>query len=67
MLRLEVFDDGCGFDPASRLREVEKESRFGLLSVIERVRSLGGDLRIDSRPDVGTDVMLEIPLPPGGA
>lgn len=67
MLMLEVFDDGCGFDPGSRLREVEKESRFGLLSVIERVRSLGGDLRIDSRPDVGTEVTLMIPLPRRGA
>lgn len=63
MLRLEVFDDGCGFDPASRLREIEKESKFGLLSIIERARSLGGDLRIDSRPDVGTVVTLWIPLP----
>jgi signal transduction histidine kinase len=66
MIRLGVFDDGCGFDPVSRLRELEKESKFGLLSIIERARSLGGDLKIDSRPDVGTDVTLWIPLPGRG-
>jgi signal transduction histidine kinase len=62
LLRLGVSDDGCGFDPASRLREVETESRFGLLSIIERARSLGGDLKIESGPDAGTVITMWMPL-----
>jgi signal transduction histidine kinase len=41
---LEIEDDGCGFDPT-----VDTES-IGLVSMRERVRLLGGDLSILSKP-----------------
>jgi signal transduction histidine kinase len=50
-----VQDDGAGFD-----------TRFvrglGLLGMEERVRRLGGRLRIDSQPGRGTLVSAELPL-----
>jgi signal transduction histidine kinase len=51
-----VQDDGSGFD-----------KRFvrglGLLGMEERVRRLGGDLRIDSQMGRGTTISAELPLP----
>jgi len=55
-LRLQVRDDGCGFDPA---REAEGN---GLDSMRERARRLGGVVEIESLPGDGTLMALEIPL-----
>jgi signal transduction histidine kinase len=50
-----VQDDGAGFD-ASFVRGL------GLLGMEERVRRLGGRLRIDSQPGRGTSIAAELPL-----
>ena len=54
--RLSVSDDGSGFDP----QEVGDDS-FGLASMRERVRALGGELRIDSALGRGTVVEAVVP------
>ncbi len=56
-LHLDVRDDGVGFDPAL----VQQES-FGLHSIRERVRLLGGHVVIRSRPSQGTHIHAEIPM-----
>ena len=59
-LRFQVEDDGVGFDPG----EPSLRSRhLGLISMEERAAALGGTLRIDSAPDAGTIVTLELPAP----
>jgi signal transduction histidine kinase len=61
-LRVGVADDGRGFDAAAGTRH------GGLLHMEDRVRSFGGDLRIESRPGAGTSVVARFPLdPPNGA
>ena len=50
-----VRDDGAGFDP----RAVRG---LGLLGMEERVRRLGGQVRIDSQPGRGTLVAAELPV-----
>jgi signal transduction histidine kinase len=55
-LRVEVTDDGQGFD-SQRVRGM------GLLGMEERVKRLGGTLRIESRAGHGTTVVAELPLP----
>jgi signal transduction histidine kinase len=56
-LRLEVADDGVGFEPgAPGLRS----RRLGLTSMEERAQRLGGQLRIRSAPGAGTTVLLEV-------
>jgi two-component system NarL family sensor kinase len=61
-VRLTVDDDGRGFGFAGRVhhRQLEPEWR-GPRVIQERVRSLGGDLTIDSRP--GRGARLEIVVP----
>jgi signal transduction histidine kinase len=57
-LRLDVADDGRGFDPHDpELRA----RRLGLTSMEERARRLGGRLEIRSSPGDGTTVRLEVP------
>jgi signal transduction histidine kinase len=57
--RIEVNDDGQGFDPdAVPLRA----RHLGLLSMEERAGAIGGTLRIDSAPGRGTHVAVEVVL-----
>ncbi len=53
-LRVEVVDDGVGFDPGA-----VPERRLGIrLSLRRRLRSVGGDAEVDSTPGRGTRVTL---------
>ena len=52
-----VEDDGRGFDPAA------PTGRFGLAGIRERVELLGGHLRIESTPDAGTAVVVDLEIP----
>jgi signal transduction histidine kinase len=58
-VRVEVSDDGCGFD--SRLLRRNGNSGFGLGNIRERARALGGSARIDSEPGRGTRVIIDLP------
>ncbi len=55
---LTITDDGCGFDAESRIDHVAKG--LGLLIMQERLRAVGGALRIESRPGAGTSVIARI-------
>ncbi len=57
-LNLQIQDDGRGFNP-----KAPSPSRgFGLLSMEERVRALGGHLRLDTSPGAGVGLSISIPL-----
>jgi two-component system, NarL family, sensor histidine kinase DegS len=58
-LRVEIEDDGLGFDS-----EVDPESsrHYGLVGMRERVEQLDGDFQLMSSPGQGTRVRLSIPL-----
>ena len=58
---LSISDNGSGFDPRVRYDALSARSkRLGLTSMQERADSLGGHLRIDSKPGAGTTVTLEL-------
>nr|CAA9441441.1 MAG: Sensor histidine kinase [uncultured Rubrobacteraceae bacterium] len=61
-VRLEVRDEGRGFDPSSASRGGSPGERVGLSSMRERVAMLGGELKITSRPGAGTSLVAEVPL-----
>ena len=61
-LYIGVEDDGVGFDPAVPGYRNGKGGGFGLFSIRERLRPLGGDLEIKSEPDGGTEFILSVPL-----
>jgi signal transduction histidine kinase len=58
-VRMEIVDDGRGFDPQAPLSAGRKS--FGLDSMRERVQSLEGDLLIDSQPGLGTRISVSVP------
>jgi len=62
IMHIAVEDNGIGFDP-------EKVSvsykGFGLYTIRERLKRLGGYFEIDSRPGFGTKVILSAPLKGG--
>lgn len=72
LIRITIYDDGIGFDPQRLNQEKRDGSGFGLFSIQERLRVLGGDLEMYSEPDKGTRMVLRIPAgpepadPPGG-
>ncbi len=56
-LRLEVRDDGCGFDPALHPREA-----LGLTGMEERALAVGGRVVIESARGAGTTVVFDCPI-----
>jgi signal transduction histidine kinase len=52
-----VEDDGQGFDP-----ERTREDALGIVGMRERIGIVGGRLNVESRPDAGTTIAVEVPL-----
>ncbi|MBI3988272.1 MAG: HAMP domain-containing protein, partial [candidate division NC10 bacterium] len=61
IVRLQVEDDGKGFDPEEITRFVEGARGLGLLGMKERAALLEGTLTIHSEPGKGTRVTVEVP------
>ena len=59
-VRAIVEDDGIGFDVNTN----QGELHLGLLGMRERAELLNGTLTIESAPEHGTSVFIEIPLSP---
>lgn len=56
-IRLRVSDNGVGFDVDAPRRS----DSFGLASMRERARALGGHVRVSSQPGSGTEVEVVLP------
>ena len=61
MLYAEVEDDGRGFDPAAE-PPATASGGAGLKGMRERARAIGGVLRVESEPAMGTKVRFEMLL-----
>jgi signal transduction histidine kinase len=59
-----VTDDGRGFDPETTLVTAAREGHLGLVGMYERVRMLGGETKIDSRPGGPTVISVRLPAWP---
>ena len=55
-----VQDNGCGFDPAAGTKGI------GLKNVRSRIASVGGDIQIDSKAGVGTEINVELKIENSG-
>jgi signal transduction histidine kinase len=60
-VNLTVRDLGTGFDPERAL----KGNGLGLISMKERMKLVGGELSIESQPQVGTTIYARVALIPG--
>jgi PAS domain S-box-containing protein len=57
-ISLEVADEGVGFDAET----VMKSEGLGLIAMRERLRLVGGDCTVESRPGEGTRIRARVPL-----
>lgn len=62
LVRLTVEDDGCGFDVTKQRQDWNAKSSFGLFSIEQQLRPLGGQLEIHSTPQCGTRAIVTFPL-----
>jgi len=58
-VRIEVRDWGIGFNPAQ-----VPGDHFGLKGIRERARLLGGAVALETAPQQGTHIRIELPLLP---
>jgi len=56
-LKMQVDDDGCGFDPSSPATR-----HYGIIGMRERIEHLGGRFVLRSRPGGGTHLAVAVPL-----
>jgi signal transduction histidine kinase len=61
-VRLTIVDDGRGFDVDAAIAAALRRGRLGLAGISERIRLLGGALKLTSAPGQGTRV--EVALAP---
>jgi signal transduction histidine kinase len=52
-----IEDDGIGID----MQKAKEAGHLGLIGMQERAEMLGGSLLLDSTPQVGTTLVVEIP------
>jgi ligand-binding sensor domain-containing protein/signal transduction histidine kinase len=64
-MRMQILDDGCGFDPAEVL--AAQSVHFGLIGMRERVEHVGGRFEVKSAPGKGTQLAVELPVHPANS
>jgi PAS domain S-box-containing protein len=65
-VKIEVEDDGIGFDMAGTKIKDRKTGGFGLFSIEERMADLGGSCVVESKPGNGCRVVLTVPTETDG-
>jgi len=62
-LRLRIEDDGMGIVNVPN----SQRPTFGLAGMRERISTLGGTLRVESRKGKGTKILVSVPVPGNGS
>lgn len=64
-VRLDIIDDGVGFDTSVWERDLESgSSSYGLRFIRARLRELSGALDVESTPGEGTAISVSVPIHP---
>jgi PAS domain S-box-containing protein len=58
---ISVSDNGVGFNPKHLFKNIRDDTRFGLLSIRERLEIIGGKLKVESSPGKGSIFHLIVP------
>jgi two-component system sensor histidine kinase DegS len=61
-LKSTVEDDGSGFDVAEAIAAARQRKTMGLITIMEQVEMLGGEIQFDSSVGRGTKVLLTLPV-----
>ncbi len=58
-VRLVVADDGVGFEP-TQVATPNRHGGWGLITMAERAEAVGGRFRVESQPQQGTRIIVEV-------
>lgn len=61
-IRINVIDDGVGFDVPETIYSKSITSGFGVFNIREQLESINGRLEVESKPSKGTRITLVAPL-----
>jgi two-component system sensor histidine kinase DegS len=61
-LKAKVEDDGSGFDVNEVMAAARQRKTMGLMTIIEQVEMLGGEIQFDSSVGRGTKAELNLPI-----
>jgi two-component system sensor histidine kinase DegS len=61
-VKVQIRDNGKGFDVQEAINYMNRPRGLGLLGMRERVELMNGTLNISSRLNAGTKIDIEIPL-----
>jgi signal transduction histidine kinase len=61
-LRLEISDDGRGFNVPTRMNDLAEQGHFGLIGLVERVDQANGELEFKSESGSGTTITVMMPV-----
>lgn len=64
VIHIQVSDNGIGMSPQEAQTMSKLQGGFGLFSIKERIKQMGGDLTIRSNSNQGTMVSLRVPAGP---
>jgi len=59
--RITVSDNGKGFNLPENIGDLAKDGKLGLAGMQERAQLVGGTLTVQSQPDKGTCITVELP------
>ena len=61
-LRIEINDNGKGFNVAQTLESAIAQQHMGLLGMKQRVEWLGGDFKVENNQSTGTTIAVRLPI-----
>ena len=61
-VRMAIKDNGKGFSLPGSVSDLTRSGKLGLAGMRERALLLGGDMKIESQPGMGTTITVEAPL-----
>ena len=61
-IQISIEDDGKGIDPNAAVPGHSSSGGFGLFSIREQLKDIGGSMRIEGEPDKGTRIVIHAPL-----
>jgi two-component system sensor histidine kinase DegS len=60
--RITVSDNGKGFELPGAIGDLAKNGKLGLTGMQERAQLIGGTLKVQSQPNKGTSITVELPV-----
>lgn len=65
-LRLDIQDDGIGFEQAERSSKYAEQNKLGIIGMEHRILAIGGSMHLQSCPGLGTRLEATIPYSASG-